>query len=267
MDCRRGSALRVLRKCPSCAPRGDALHAVSRQDASAMDNQPVRCLIKPSATPTTWFELTLALAPIDQSIHTWAEVQVSAGRRKHKRQRPSSPCLGCTYEEENGGTSQAISPGWGERGRTPAHHGRRGCRLAPESASPAVCPLCPLGATDTCKGGLCEDCCLSNRGEGPFNCCGGGGGEPDSGEDDDCTYSQEELQDATRAYMEDSTNFRSESTPNESWDGLVDAIAERFDEVEPGAHASCCLWGLSSIVWQHLQTIFGIALCVKCLTP
>jgi hypothetical protein len=75
------------------------------------------------------------------------------------------------------------------------------------------------------------------------------------------------VQDATRAYMEDSTNFRSDSTPNESWDGLVDAIAEKFDEVEPGAHASCCLWGLSSIVWQHLQTIFGIALCVKCLTP
>ena len=87
--------------------------------------------------------------------------------------------------------------------------------------------------------------------------------------DDDCTYSQEEVQDAARAYMEDSTNFRSDSTNSESWDGLVDAIAEKFDEVEPGAtaHASCCLWGLSSIVWQHLQTIFGIALCVKCLTP
>ena len=89
------------------------------------------------------------------------------------------------------------------------------------------------------------------------------------GEDDDCTYSQEELQDATRAYMEDSTNFRSDSTNSERWDGLVDALAEKFDEVEPGAtaRASCCFWGLSSIVWQHLQTIFGMALCVKCSTP
>ena len=89
------------------------------------------------------------------------------------------------------------------------------------------------------------------------------------GEDDDCTYNQEELQDATRAYMEDSTNFRSDSTNSERWDGLVDALAEKFDEVEPGAtaRASCCFWGLSSIVWQHLQTIFGMALCVKCSTP
>ena len=98
---------------------------------------------------------------------------------------------------------------------------------------------------------------------------GGEDGYSTGGEDDDSAYSQEEVQDATRAYMEDSTNFRSDSTNSESWDGLVDAIAEKFDEVEPGATArvSCCFGGLSSIVWQHLQSIFGIALCVKCLTP
>jgi hypothetical protein len=40
------------------------------------------------------------------------------------------------------------------------------------------------------------------------------------------------VQDAARAYMEDSTNFRSDSTNSESWAGLVDAIAGMFDEVE-----------------------------------
>ena len=99
---------------------------------------------------------------------------MSVGRRKHKRQRPSSPCLGCTYEEENGGTSQAISPGWGERGSTPAHHGRRGCRLAPESPSTSPPPTPPTAAPalvqccdckedkkpgDLCDAGCCEDCC------------------------------------------------------------------------------------------------------------
>jgi hypothetical protein len=103
-----------------------------------------------------------------------AEVQVSAGRREHKRQRPSSPCHGCTYEKENGGTSQAISPGWGERGGTPAHHGRRGCLLAPESPSTSPPPTPPTAAPslgqccdckedkepgDLCDAGCCEDCC------------------------------------------------------------------------------------------------------------
>ena len=136
---------------------------------------------------------------------------------------------------------------------------------------------------DLCEAGLCRGCC-DGASCWPSNTQGIGAAPAPTtaspaaaasasptagGEDDDCTYSQEEVQDAARAYMEDSTNFRSDSTNSESWDGLVDAIAEKFDEVEPGAtaHASCCLWGLSSIVWQHLQTIFGIALCVKCLTP
>ena len=141
---------------------------------------------------------------------------------------------------------------------------------------------------DLCDAGCCEDCCdgascwPSHR-QGIGAALAGAAPTPTTAspaatasasptareEHDDCTYNQEEVQDAARAYMEDSTNFRSDSTNSESWDGLVDAIAEKFDEVEPGAtaHASCCLWGLSSIVWQHLQTIFGIALCVKCLTP
>ena len=55
--------------------------------------------------------------------------------------------------------------------------------------------------------------------------------------------------------MEDSTNFRSDSTNSESWDDLVDAIAEKFDEVEPGATtcASCCFGGAK----QHYVTAFA----------
>jgi hypothetical protein len=41
------------------------------------------------------------------------------------------------------------------------------------SGEAKVCPLCSEEATDNCKGDLCEECCQSNRGGGPFNCCGG----------------------------------------------------------------------------------------------
>jgi hypothetical protein len=62
-------------------------------------------------------------------------------------------------------------------------------------------------------------------------------GDEDAGEDDDPSQEDSEgevvelVQDATRSYMEDSTNFRSDSTNSESWAGLVEAIAGLFDEV------------------------------------
>ena len=48
-----------------------------------------------------------------------------------------------------------------------------------------VCPLCSEEATDNCKGGLCEECCQSNRGGGPFNCCDDGAGELEGAEAED----------------------------------------------------------------------------------
>ena len=36
-----------------------------------------------------------------------------------------------------------------------------------------ICRLCDGEATGDCTKGNCEDCCMSNRGEGPFNCCRG----------------------------------------------------------------------------------------------
>jgi hypothetical protein len=58
-----------------------------------------------------------------------------------------------------------------------------------------------------------------------------GGEDDDSSQEDSAEEEEEVVQDATRCYMEDSTNFRSDSTNSESWAGLVDAIAS-LDEVE-----------------------------------
>ena len=72
-----------------------------------------------------------------QGLHT--NIWIAAlDRGGHKRRRPK-PCAGCTHEE-SGGASQAISPGWGERGSAaPAHHGQKGCRLY-ESEPPSTPP-------------------------------------------------------------------------------------------------------------------------------
>ena len=47
----------------------------------------------------------------------------------------------------------------------------------PPGTEAKVCVSCPSWqqqpATGNCKGGLCEECCQSNRGDGPFNCCDG----------------------------------------------------------------------------------------------
>ena len=38
-----------------------------------------------------------------------------------------------------------------------------------------ICKICDEEAAESCQGGLCDDCCESNRGTGPFQCCDGQG--------------------------------------------------------------------------------------------
>jgi hypothetical protein len=82
-------------------------------------------------------------------------------KKKQKKQQPITNYLAATTAEHEGAAGE------------------------PGGAAQEVCPLCSQEATDRCKGGLCEECCQSNRGGGPFNCCRGGGGETDSGAEED----------------------------------------------------------------------------------
>ena len=57
--------------------------------------------------------------------------------------------------------------GAGQRARTVPRKAGSGDQLG------RICRLCDGEATGDCTKGNCEDCCMSNRGEGPFNCCKG----------------------------------------------------------------------------------------------
>ena len=57
--------------------------------------------------------------------------------------------------------------GAGQRARTVPRKAGAGDQLG------RICRLCDGEATGDCTKGNCVDCCMSNRGEGPFNCCKG----------------------------------------------------------------------------------------------